>query len=105
MEFEQILTDLKNKSYKPVYFLMGEEAYFIDEISNYINANVLSENDKVFNQVVMYGKDIDAVKIIEAARRYPMMAPYQVIIVKEAQNIRNIEDLLHYTEKPSKTTI
>jgi DNA polymerase-3 subunit delta len=105
MDFDKIMTELKSKNYRPVYFLMGEEPYFIDEVSNYINANVLTDNEKTFNQTVLYGKDIDAVKVIEAARRFPMMASHQVIIVKEAQNIRNIEDLLHYTEKPLKSTI
>jgi DNA polymerase III subunit delta len=105
MEFNQILTDLKNKNYKPVYFLIGEETYFIDEITNFISSNVLTETEKVFNQVVMYGKDADAIAIIDAARRFPMMANHQVVIVKEAQNIRNIEELIHYTDKPLKSTI
>ncbi len=105
MDFNQILTDLKNKTYKPVYFLMGEETYFIDEITNYISANVLTETEKVFNHIVLYGKDIDAVAVIDAARRYPMMASHQIVIVKEAQNIRNIEELIHYTDKPLKSTI
>ena len=105
MDFNQVLTDLKNKTYKPVYFLMGEETYFIDEITNYILDHVLTETERVFNQVVLYGKDIDAIAIIDAARRFPMMANYQVVVVKEAQNIRNIEELIHYTDKPLKSTI
>lgn len=105
MEFDQILSDLKNKVYKPVYFLMGEEPYFIDEISDFITKEVLTDDEKVFNQVILYGKDIDAVAIIDASRRFPMMARYQVVIVKEAQNIRNIEELIHYVEKPLKSTI
>jgi len=105
MDFDQILTDLKNKNYKPVYFLMGEESYFIDEITDYISNNTLNETEKVFNQLMMYGKDIDAISIIEASRRFPMMANNQVVIVKEAQNIKNIEELVHYTEKPLKSTI
>ncbi len=105
MDFDQILTDLKNKNYKPVYFLMGDETYFIDEITEYIAKNALSENEKVFNQVILYGKDIDAIAIIDASRRFPMMASHQVVIVKEAQNIRNIEELIHYVDKPLKSTI
>ena len=105
MDFDQILTDLRNKTYKPFYFLMGDEPYFIDEITEYIAKHVLTESEKVFNQVVLYGKDIDAIGIIDASRRYPMMASHQVIIVKEAQNIKNIEELLHYVEKPLKSTI
>lgn len=105
MDFEQILTDLKHKKYQPIYFLMGDETYFIDEITDNIAANVLTEDEKVFNQLMMYGKDIDAGAIIEASRRYPMMARNQVVIVKEAQNIRNIEDLIHYSEKPLLSTV
>ena len=105
MEFDQILSDLKSKVYKPMYFLMGEESYFIDEISDFITKEVLTDDEKVFNQVILYGKDIDAVAIIDASRRFPMMARYQVVIVKEAQNIRNIEELIHYVEKPLKSTI
>ena len=105
MDFDQILTDLRNKTYKPVYFLMGDEPYFIDEITDYITKNVLTETEKVFNQVVLYGKDVDAIGIIDASRRFPMMATHQVVIVKEAQNIKNIEELIHYVEKPLKSTI
>lgn len=105
MDFDKILTDLKQKKYVPIYLLMGEEPYFIDQISDYIANNVLSEAEKTFNQLVMYGKDIDAVAIIDASRRFPMMASHQVIIVKEAQNIKNIDDLIHYTDKPLKSTI
>ncbi len=105
MDFDQILSDLKNKVYKPVYFLMGDESYFIDEITDYVAKNALTESEKVFNQVVLYGKDIDAIGIIDASRRFPMMAQYQVVIVKEAQNIKNIEELVHYVEKPLRSTI
>ena len=105
MDFDKIMSDLKQKKFAPIYFLMGEESYFIDEITNYIAANALSENEKVFNQVVIYGKDTDAIAVIDAARRFPMMASHQVVIVKEAQNIRNIDELIHYTEKPLKSTI
>ncbi|MDP4207752.1 MAG: DNA polymerase III subunit delta [Bacteroidota bacterium] len=105
MEFDQILTELKSKKYRPVYFLMGEEPFFIDEITNYIANNVLTETEKVFNQVMLYGKDVDAIAVIDASRRFPMMASHQVVIVKEAQNIRNIEELIHYTQKPLNSTI
>lgn len=105
MKFDQIMSDLRNKKYSPIYFLMGEETYYIDEISDYIAAHVLSENDKVFNQTVLYGKDTDIATVINAAKRFPMMASHQVIIVKEAQNIKNIENLIYYVEKPLKSTI
>ena len=105
MTFDQILSDLHNKIYRPVYFLMGEESYFIDEIAGYISKNVLTEGEKTFNQLILYGKDTDAANIINAAKRFPMMANYQVIIVKEAQELKKIDDLIYYVEKPLKSTI
>lgn len=105
MTFEQILKDLKAKQYKPIYFLMGDEGYYIDQITDYIAKNVLTEEEKGFNQTVMYGKDVKVEDVIMASRRYPMMAQHQVIIVKEAQNIDRIDDLAVYTENPLKSTI
>ncbi|MBU0765526.1 MAG: DNA polymerase III subunit delta [Bacteroidetes bacterium] len=105
MTFDQILSDLKKKIYKPVYFLMGDESYYIDRITDYIADNVLTEAEKSFNQLVLYGKDVDIATVINAAKRFPMMANHQVVIVKEAQNIRNMEDLIHYAEKPLKSSI
>ena len=105
MTFEQILSDLKNKVYHPVYFLMGEEPYFIDVITDYIAGNVLDESEKGFNQTILYGRDTDVLTIISQAKRFPMMASHQVVIIKEAQSIRNIEGLLPYIENPLKSTI
>ncbi|MBN2485066.1 MAG: DNA polymerase III subunit delta [Bacteroidales bacterium] len=105
MTFDSILSDLQQKKYMPIYFLMGDEAYFIDQLTDYIAQNVLSEAEKAFNQTVIYGKDTDIANVINSAKRYPMMAPYQVVIVKEAQNIRNIDDLVYYAQKPLKSTI
>ncbi len=105
MKFEQILTDLRNKIYKPVYFLHGEEEYFIDIITDYIAENVLAEADKEFNQTILYGKDVDVGSIIDTARRYPMMSNYQVVIVKEAQVIRDLDELAAYFAKPVETSI
>jgi DNA polymerase-3 subunit delta len=90
MEFNDIMSELKKKVYRPVYFLMGEEPYFIDMISDYIEQNVLDESEKEFNQSVLYGRDITAADVIGAAKRFPMMSDYQVIIVKEAQNIKDL---------------
>ncbi len=87
-EFNDILLDLKRKLYKPVYFLHGEEPYFIDEISDYIEKNVLDEADKGFNQTIVYGKDSDLSSIIGIAKGFPMMGERQVIIVKEAQTLK-----------------
>lgn len=105
MSFEQIIQDLKQKNYKPVYFLMGDEGYYIDQITDFIANNVLSEEEKGFNQTILYGKDVEARDVIMAARRYPMMAQHQVIIVKEAQNIANIDELTVYTDNPLNSTI
>lgn len=89
-EVNQILTDLKRRIFKPVYFLSGEEAYYIDLISDYIEKNVLDESEQEFNQTILYGKDIDLNAIISAAKRFPMMSEYQVVIVKEAQNLKEL---------------
>ncbi len=105
MTFEQIIQQLKSKKYSPVYFLMGDESYYIDEITNYISNNTLTEEEKAFNQTILYGKDTDITGIIHAARRYPMMSQYQVIIVKEAQNIKDIEKLVMYAENHLSSTI
>lgn len=105
MSFEQILSDLKNKIYKPIYFLSGDEPYFIDLITKYINENVLSDAEKSFNQIVMYGKEAEIHTVIDTAKRFPMMANHQVVIVKEAQNIKNIDDLIHYVNAPLKSTL
>ncbi|MGE4586778.1 MAG: DNA polymerase III subunit delta [Mangrovibacterium sp.] len=105
MGYEEIIAELKNKVYRPVYFLMGEESYFIDQISNYIAGHVLSPEKQSFNQHILYGKDTDVKTIITNARRFPMMASHQVVIVREAQNIKKIEDLETYVSKPLKSTI
>ena len=103
--YEEIARDLKNRIYKPVYFLMGEESYYIDRISDYIAQTVLTDEEKEFNQTVLYGSDTDVPTIINAAKRYPMMSEYQVVIVKEAQNVKKIEDLSYYLQKPLMSTI
>ncbi len=105
MKFEEITEEIKKKIYRPIYFLMGEEPYFIDEITKQISDTVLTEDEKTFNQVVLYGKDIDAAAIINSAKRFPMMSNHQVVIIKEAQNIKSLDDLVYYVEKPLKSTI
>ncbi len=105
MTFNQIMTELKKKTYHPLYFLMGEEPYFIDVITDYIAENALSEQEKAFNQAVMYGKDTTVYSVLDAAKRFPMMAQHQVVIVKEAQNLKDIDKLQFYAEKPLQSTI
>lgn len=102
----QLITDIKGGKISPIYFLMGEEAYYIDVISDYIESNVLNEEEKGFNQMVLYGKEVSIQDIVSNSKRYPMMAERQVIIVKEAQNlIKTIEQLLDYAKNPQPTTV
>ena len=100
--FQSIMQDLKNKRFAPIYMLMGEESYYIDQISGYIAEHVLSPEERDFNQTICFGSDVTAVQVADMARRYPMMAEYQVIIVKEAQNIRSLEALEKYLKNPVK---
>ena len=105
-EVKQIVSDIKNGNIKPIYFLMGEETYYIDKISEYIDKNVLAEEEKGFNQMVLYGRDVSIDDIVANAKRYPMMAERQVVIVKEAQDLsRTIEKLSDYVENPQPTTV
>jgi DNA polymerase-3 subunit delta len=105
MSFEQLISDLKNKVYRPVYFLWGEEAYYIDLVTSFIAGNVLSEAEQSFNQSVLYGKDSEAGPLSDLARRFPMMATHQVVILKEAQEMKTFGDLLPYIEKPQPSTL
>jgi DNA polymerase-3 subunit delta len=103
--YEEIISDLKRRIYKPVYFLAGDEPFYIDLIINYIEEKVLPEDQKAFNQMIVYGDDTDIAAIIDTARRFPMMSNHQVVIVKEAQTLKKIEDLIFYLEKPLLSTI
>lgn len=105
-EVKQLIEDIKARRLAPIYFLMGEEPYYIDRISEYISQNVLTEAEKGFNQMVLYGKDTSIDEIVSHAKRYPMMADHQVLIVREAQHLsRNIEQLISYAEQPQVSTI
>ena len=102
----QLITDIKGGKIAPIYFLMGEESYYIDMISDYIESNLLLEEEKGFNQVVLYGKEVSIQDIISYSKRYPMMAERQVVIVKEAQNlIKTIEQLVDYVKNPQPSTV
>jgi len=103
--FEEIISDLKKRIFKPVYFLAGDEPYYIDLITDFIAEKVLSEEEKAFNQVIIYGEETTVSSIIETSRRFPMMASHQVVIVKEAQALKTIEDLAIYLAKPLLSTI
>ncbi len=105
-EVKQIVADIRKGNIKPIYFLFGEEPYYIDKISQFIEKNVLSEEEKGFNQMVLYGKEASIDEIVGNAKRYPMMAERQVVIVKEAQELsRTIEQLVDYAENPQPTTV
>ncbi|GGB66094.1 DNA polymerase III subunit delta [Flavobacterium suaedae] len=101
-----IVNDIKAGNIKPIYFLMGEEPYYIDKLAEYIEDNVLTEEEKGFNQMVLYGKDVSVEEVVSSARRYPMMADRQVVIVKEAQELaRTIDKFEAYAENPQPTTV
>ena len=102
---DTIMSDLKARRFKPIYILMGEEPYYIDKISDYIENNVMPPEERDFNQTVVYGVDTSPAQVVDMARRFPMMSEYQVVIVKEAQNIKNWDRLDSYLEKPLNTTI
>ena len=106
MTYNEILQNLQKKIYQPIYVLMGEESYFIDKISDYIAHNVLPEAEQSFNQTILYGKDTDVDTVVTVARRFPMMANNQVVILREAQNLKGLEDgLLSYVQNPLHSTI
>ena len=105
-EAKQIVTDIKNGKIKPIYFLFGEEPYYIDAIASYIEKKLLAEEEKGFNQMVLYGKDVTIDDIVANAKRYPMMAERQVVIVKEAQHlVRTIDNLTSYVDNPQMSTV
>src|SRR5476651_117223 len=114
MTAPEILKDIKNRKYKPIYLLHGDEPYFIDQVSNYVEHHLLPDAEKGFNQTVLYGKDTDVMTVLNASKRYPMMADYQVVLVKEAQEMKwgsesddkkSINPLLSYLENPLPSTI
>ncbi|MFH4968263.1 DNA polymerase III subunit delta [Gaetbulibacter sp. M240] len=105
-EVKQLVADIKKGQIKPIYFLMGEEPYYIDKLSEFIETTVLSEAERGFNQMVLYGRDVTIDDIVAQAKRYPMMADHQVVIVKEAQDLsRTIEKLSAYAEAPQPSTV
>lgn len=105
MTSKDIQGDLKKKTFAPIYFLHGDETYYIDEITNFIEHNVLSEDQKAFNQTILYGKEGSHLQVLDAARRFPIMAEKQVIVIKEAQEMKDLVKLEKYIEQPMPTTI
>ncbi len=105
MKYKEIISSISNKDLQPVYFLMGEEPFYIDKLSDYIAENVLQTEEKEFNQSVLYGKDLEVAQIISEAKQFPFGSEKRVVIVKEAQNIKNIEELETYFDNPLPSTI
>ncbi len=105
MTFEAIFKELQQRKFKPIYFLTGDEPYYIDRIVDYISEHVLSEAERSFNQTVFYGKEADMSTIFSEAKRYPMMSPYQVVIVREAQHVKITDLFLEYAKNPQLTTV
>jgi DNA polymerase-3 subunit delta len=103
--YDSIMRDLKAGHYKAVYYLHGEESYYIDKITDYIVENALQPEEKDFNLTILFGNDITASQVVDAARRYPMMAERQVVVVKEAQNIKNTDALEKYMKQPLPSTV
>ena len=105
MSFELIKEDIRNRRFKPVYLLMGEEPYYIDELTEMFINSVMPEEERAFNQTILYGKDTDAGQLINLARSFPMMSEHQLIVLKEAQNLDKIEQLELYVKNPLPSTI
>ena len=103
--FQSIMHDLQERKFVPVYYLVGDEPYYIDKIADYIAEHVLQPEERDFNQTILFGSDVTAAQIADTARRYPMMSEYQVLIVKEAQNLKNTEAIEKYLKAPMSSTI
>ncbi len=105
LTYDSVMKELQERRFRPVYYLMGDEPYYIDKISDWIAENVLQPEERDFNQTILFGSDVNAAQIVDTARRYPMMAERQVVIVKEAQNVKNTEPLEKYFKHPMATTV
>ena len=105
MQFDKIISNLNKKNFAPIYFLMGDESYFIDQISNKISNDILDESEKEFNQTIIYGKETSVENVISICRRYPINSKYNIVIIKEAQNLKNIEKIEAYIDNYSPSTI
>ncbi len=105
MTFEQIIAGIKARQFKPIYLLMGDEPYYIDQLTELLANSVLPEDERDFNQTVLYGMETNVASVITLARSFPMMSEYQLVIIKEAQNLSKIEELEIYAKNPLYTTI
>jgi len=105
MTFEEILREIRARQFQPIYFLHGEEPFFIDQIEAAIDANALTESEKSFNQSILYGKEVNHLALLDTLRRYPMMSERQVVILREAQEMKSLSELASYVENPMPTTV
>ena len=106
VSYESVMKDLKARNFSPVYLLMGDESYYIDKICDYLMEHALQPEERDFNQVVLFGSpSVTAVQVVDQCKGYPMMAEHRVVILKEAQNLKNFEALDKYLENPVKSTI
>lgn len=105
MDFAPLLKAIKSKEFSPLYLLHGEETYYIDQLEAAIEENALQEHERAFNQTIVYGKDTEFLQVVDAARRFPMMAERQLVLLREAQDMRSLKDLVKYAENPSPTTV
>ncbi len=105
MNYTDIIKELKSGRFRQIYFLMGDEAFFIDQVTRLIESTALPEDQQSFNQSILYGRETDIRTIVSEAKRYPMMAERVVVIVREAQHLKKIEDLEVYAEKPLESTV
>ncbi len=105
MTFEEIMNNIRNRKFVPIYLLMGEEPWFIDQVSDLLQETVLDESQKAFNLNIVYGKDLDGIQIDNIARRFPMGAEYNMVVVKEAQSVQKIDNLQYYAQNPLRSTI
>lgn len=103
--FDEIKRNILQKKFAPIYLFQGEEDYFIDQLTNLLIENVLDESERDFNQTLLYGSDSDVATIMNAARRFPMMAEKQLVVVREAQSLKNIEGLAFYASNPLQSTV
>jgi len=105
MDYKSIIRDIENKKFEKIYFLHGEEGYFIDEITKTLIDNVLEDHEKDFNQVLMYGKDSEVLNIVSECKGYPMMSERKLVVLKEAQDLKDFDKLESYIEQPSDQTV
>ena len=105
MTFEQLKADITARKFKPIYLFMGDEPYYIDELTDLLTGTVLPETERDFNQTILYGMETNTANVITLSRSFPMMSDYQLIVIKEAQGLKKIEELELYAKNPLKSTI